>query len=321
MKPIRFTPINKQTIWGGNRILPFKGQEVGEMTQIGESWELSGVPGDVSVVCEGEHQGKNLQQLITIYKERLVGKSVYERFGDEFPLLIKFIDADQPLSIQVHPDDETARKLGKTRGKTEMWYVVDAHPGSTLKAGFNTTIDARRYKEMIQDDTICDVITEHQVHPGDCFFIPAGKIHSIGKGCLLLEIQQTSDVTYRIYDFKRKDAQGRYRELHTEEAAQSLDFREDKQGKTHYIAKTGRGVTLVRCPYFSTTLYRIDDRIHVDTSHIDSFIILICTSGEATISTDDESDITLRKGQTILIPAENRYVDIRGNAEIIETYI
>ena len=223
MQPIRFEPLLKSTIWGGDKIIPFK-QLHTDQKQVGESWEISGVEGSETVVAEGPYQGMSLNQLVATLKEKLVGKDNYERFGNEFPLLIKFIDARQDLSIQVHPTDEIAHRQGKPRGKTEMWYIMDCDPGAKLYCGLKQHITREDYEKMVEDDTICDALAKYEVSEGDVFFLPAGRIHAIGAGCFLAEIQQTSDVTYRIYDFKRRDKDGNYRQLHTREAAESINY-------------------------------------------------------------------------------------------------
>lgn len=216
MEPIKFKPILKQTLWGGGKIVKFKGIEGHDGEQIGESWELSGVNGNESIAANGEYEGRKLPEIVAELKEKLVGTDNYQRFGDTFPLLIKFIDAKQDLSIQVHPDDEKARKYGLKNGKTEMWYIMDSDADASLRCGMKHLITPKEYKAMVAEGTICDAIAEYPVKADDCFFIPAGRIHSIGKGCFLAEIQQTSDATYRIFDFNRRDKDGNLRELHTE---------------------------------------------------------------------------------------------------------
>lgn len=243
----KFNPLLKSTLWGGEKIIPFK-QLNSTMTQVGESWELSGVPGHETVVSEGPHQGLTLNQLVDAEHERLLGVENYQRFGNEFPLLIKFIDAQRDLSIQVHPNDETAQRLGKTRGKTEMWYVLKSDKGARLYSGLKKAITPEEYKQMVEDDSICDALANYEVSEGDVFYIPAGRIHSLGKGCVVAEIQQTSDVTFRIYDFKRKDKNGNYRELHTKEAAMSIDYTVLPNYRAGYEPKENEGVQLWSVP-------------------------------------------------------------------------
>ena len=220
---IKFEPLLKQTLWGGSKIIPFKHLDA-QLENVGESWEISGVSGNETIVANGQYKGMSLNQLVRELKGSLVGEENYQRFGDEFPLLIKFIDACQDLSIQVHPTDEIAHRQGKSRGKTEMWYTLESAPGAQLYNGLKQQITPEQYKEMVADDTITDALARYEVKEGDVFFIPAGRIHAIGAGCFVAEIQQTSDVTYRIYDFKRKDKNGNYRELHTQLASESIDY-------------------------------------------------------------------------------------------------
>ena len=234
MDILKFNPLLKQTLWGGGKIVAFK-QLDSNMESIGESWEISGVKNNETIIANGKEAGKSLNQLVEEYKDLLVGKENYERFGNEFPLLIKFIDAQQDLSIQVHPTDEIAHRQGKERGKTEMWYALKSEPGAQLYNGLKQQITPEQYKEMVENDTITDALARYEVHEGDVFFIPAGRIHAIGAGCFVAEIQQTSDVTYRIYDFKRKDKDGNYRQLHTREAAESIDYHVLSDYRTHYM--------------------------------------------------------------------------------------
>ena len=268
MKPLRFKPLLKQTLWGGDKIIPFKHLHE-NLENVGESWEISGVPGNETIVSEGKYAGQPLSAVVADMKEKLVGVANYQRFGNEFPLLIKFIDAAQPLSIQVHPTDEIAHKQGKERGKTEMWYVMDSDPDASMLVGLKEKITPEEYKEMVANDTIVDAIDHYDVKEGDCFFLPAGRIHSIGKGCFLCEIQQTSDVTYRIYDFKRKDKNGNYRQLHTQEAAESINYTVLPNYRTEYVPEENKGVMLVQCPYFHTLLYDLSSPVTIDVSALD----------------------------------------------------
>ena len=240
----KFKPLLKQTLWGGNKIIAFKHLDQ-QMEHVGESWEVSGIKDCESIVAGGPDEGKGLNQLVHEQKEQLVGKENYERFGDEFPLLIKFIDAHQSLSIQVHPDEETAHRHGKRHGKTEMWYVLKSASDAQLYNGLRQHITPEEYKQMVEDGTITDALAHYKVHEGDVFFIPAGRIHAIGAGTFVAEIQQTSDVTYRIYDFKRKDKNGNYRELHTEKAAEAIDYTVHDNYRTYYEPMQDEGVQLV----------------------------------------------------------------------------
>ena len=281
----------------------------------------SGVKGNETVVSEGEFKGKKLNELVDELKGKLVGEANYKRFGNDFPLLIKFIDARQELSIQVHPTDELAQKRGKLRGKTEMWYIMDSDENAKLRAGMKEKITPEQYKQMVEDDTITEAIAEYKVKEGDCFFLPAGRIHSIGTGCFLAEIQQTSDVTYRIYDFKRKDKDGNYRELHTEEAAECIDYNVEPNYRTEYTPVKNEGVALVECPYFTTAVYDLNEPMTLDYSELDSFVILIGLKGSGEITDNEGNTTTLCEGETILIPATTSEVKVTGNIKFLETYV
>lgn len=296
MNIYHFSPIEKVALWGS------------------ESWQLSGVKGS-----ESRFGDLTLSELIAQERERLVGRSIYERFGNEFPLLIKFIDAHKDLSIQVHPDEETAHRHGFPHGKTEMWYVIRTEEGAHIRAGLSHPITPEEYKQRVADGSICDVISRYDARPGDCFFLPAGRIHSIGAGCFLAEIQQTSDVTYRIFDFNRRDAQGNLRQLHTEQAAESIDYRVLPDYRTHYEAADNRPVPLVSCPYFDTSLFHLTRPLNLDLSRLDTFIVLIGLEGEGTITADGEQH-SFVGGQTLLIPAHVQHLHIEGTLRFLQTH-
>ena len=298
MKYIKFEPLLKTLIWGT------------------ESWQLSGVKDNETLSVDGQ----SINALVREMKDQLVGAANYRRFGDEFPLLIKFIDARQNLSIQVHPNDETAHKQGKPRGKTEMWYVMDSAPDAMLYNGLRQQITPERYKELVADGTICDALAQYNVKDGDCFFIPAGRIHSIGAGCHLAEIQQTSDVTYRIFDYNRRDKDGNLRQLHTKEAAESIDYTVLDDYQTHYTPRKNEGCALVECPYFNTAVYDLTEPMTIDYSELDSFVVLIGIKGEGLLTIDGE-DVTLHAGESILIPATVQEVNVEGTVKFLETYV
>ena len=316
MNYFKFQPLLKQTLWGGDKIIPFKHLST-VLENVGESWEISGVK-DNETIAAGD--GRSLNQLVRDMKDRLVGEANYQRFGDEFPLLIKFIDARQDLSIQVHPTDEIAHRQGRERGKTEMWYVMDSAPDAKLYNGLKLQITPEQYKQMVADDTICDALAQYSVKEGDCFFIPAGRIHAIGAGCFLAEIQQTSDVTYRIYDFKRKDKDGNYRQLHTQEASESINYTVLDDYRTHYQPRTNESQLLVECPYFNTAVYDLTEAMTIDYSELDSFVILIGMKGEGTLTIDGET-VAFSAGETILIPASATEVRTEGTIKFLETYV
>lgn len=316
-----FNDIFKQTIWGGNRIPQFKGVKT-DLTGIGESWEISGVKGSESVVANGPDAGLTLSELIAKYGEDLMGKKNMTRFGDNFPLLIKLIDAEADLSVQVHPDDELARKRGSEFGKTEMWYVVGASKGAKLANGFNTPVDPADYQRLVSTGEIENVLRFCPIAPGDVYFIPAGRVHAIGKGSFVAEILETSDITYRLYDYRRKDAQGHERQLHTEEAFEAVDFNDTKGEKVDYIAKENIPVNVVTSPFFTTNVLTLDTELMRDYSEWDTFVILIATEGEALVKCGDE-EITLKAGHSVLIPASAKNVSIipHKNFTALETYV
>ena len=298
----KFEPLIKQMIW------------------CSESWQISGVAGSETIVACGEDKGKTLNQLVKEQKEKLVGEENYERFGNEFPLLIKFIDAKRDLSIQVHPNDEIAHKHGKSRGKTEMWYALECAPDAKLYCGLKKKITPAEYKAMVDNDTITDALACYEVNEDDVFFIPAGRIHAIGGGCKVAEIQQTSDVTYRIYDYKRKDKDGNYRELHTEKAAESIDYSVQSNYRTEYQPTKNEGVQIAECPYFTTAVYDLSEPMTLDYSELDSFVILIAVKGEGTVIADEE-ELEFAEGNTILLPATTGEVKIKGEVKFLETFV
>lgn len=304
----KFRPLFKPTLWGGTRIAAFKNVATTQ-TNIGESWEISAVDGSESVVDGGLSDGLTLSQLIRRDGKSLVGTKNYERFGTKFPLLIKFIDAREDLSVQVHPDDSLARKRHNCSGKTEMWYVVGAEPGAHLCSGLSKPLDSESYMSASEDGSIGSFLQDHKVSPGDVFFIPAGRIHSIGSGCFIAEIQQTSDITYRIYDFDRTDANGNKRELHPALAKDAIDYTLSDDYRTRTTIRPGRCVPLVECPYFRTRLFETETPEGINIPVDDSFVIVMSVEGEAGIETPD-SHATLRQGQTALVSASSRSLSI-----------
>jgi mannose-6-phosphate isomerase len=319
--PLKFTPILKSIIWGGNEIAKFK--HLPAQDGVGESWEISDVSGDVSVVSNGALQGKSLQELIAEYGEQLLGKHVLERFGTTFPLLIKFIDAKQALSIQVHPDDELAKKRHDSFGKTEMWYVVKAAENAFLYSGFKEKIDANQYVKSLQDDTFTNYLQKHEVAAGDVFFLPAGRVHAIGAGCFIAEIQQTSNITYRIYDYNRKDAAGNPRELHTELAKDAIDYTVYSDYKLDYPKKDGVQ-ELVECPYFTTNLIETKQDETITLSNTDTFVIVIALAGKFQLIDNQQNMIEIQQGESVLIPAANSSqisLIAQENSRLLETHI
>lgn len=315
----KFEPLLKQTLWGGDKIIPFKHLNT-QMERVGESWEISGVKDNETIVANGPDKGKSLNRLVSEQKAKLVGEENYQRFGDEFPLLVKFIDASQDLSIQVHPNDETAHRLGKPHGKTEMWYTLESAPGAHLYNGLKKKITAEEYEQMVANDTIVDALARYEIKEGDVFYIPAGRIHAIGSGCFVTEIQETSDVTFRIYDYKRKDKDGNYRELHIKEAAQCIDFTVLPNYRAGYEPILNEGVQLVESPYFTTAVYDLTEPMTLDYSELDSFVILIAVKGKGAITCNGEQ-MTFKMGDTILLPATTNEVKVEGVVRFLETYV
>lgn len=320
--PLKFEPILKPVIWGGSDICHFKNIEPLQ-EGIGESWEISGVNGNISRISNGHLAGTSLDELLRRYGERIVGKSLYQKFGNTFPLLIKFIDARDDLSIQVHPDDVLGKKRHNSFGKTEMWYVVKAAPGAYLYSGFKESITPEEYPETVRNNTFTDKLMKYDVKAGDLFYLPAGRVHAIGTGCFIAEIQQTSDITYRIYDFDRKDAAGNSRELHTELAKEAIDFKVYDTYKTEYERKVNHPVKLVASPYFTTHLLEMEMSMERDYATLDSFAIYICIAGHCTVIDDKENSETLHQGESILIPADTKSVTILPDesAKLLETYV
>ncbi|QZE12852.1 class I mannose-6-phosphate isomerase [Halosquirtibacter laminarini] len=320
--PIKFTPILKDKIWGGDKLESILGKKIAPLPNAGESWEISGVEGDISTVANGFLAGNNLQELIEIYMGELVGDKVYEKFGTEFPLLIKFIDANDDLSIQVHPDDELSKERHNAFGKTEMWYVVQADKDSTLISGFAKEVTKEEYVSAVEENTVMDMLNTETVTAGDVFFMPAGRVHAIGRGLLVAEIQQTSDVTYRIYDFNRKDAQGNGRELHTELAVDAIDFTKEDNYRTEYNAENNASTEVVSCEYFTTNVMNFDQKIEKNFNKLDSFVIYMCLEGAYTI-TWEEGTLEIGLGESILVPAslENFTLTPKGSTKLLEVYL
>ena len=320
--PLTFKTIYKDKIWGGQKIRTILGKDFSPLPNCGETWEISGVKGNESVVKNGELAGQALPSLIEEYQSRLIGERVYKKFGHEFPLLVKFIDANDDLSIQVHPNDELAKERHECYGKTEMWYIFQADEGAKLNSGFKKTIDKDTYLRHLKNNTLDEILNFEEVKIGDVFFLPAGRVHYIGKGICLAEIQQTSDVTYRIYDFDRKDDKGQLRELHTEQALDAIDFNHYKDYKTKYELKLDEPVKLVSCPYFTTNLLSLTKGVTRKYSGLDSFVVYVCVEGEGILNYKD-GEMEYKKGDSILIPAEMEEVTINSvsDSKILEVYL
>jgi len=321
--PLKFKPVFDDRIWGGKKIRTHLGLDFSPLDRCAEAWILSGYEGKQTIVSNGFLAGNEINELVEIYMDDLVGGKVFENTGDIFPLLIKFIDSRGWLSIQVHPDDELARKRNMPNGKTEMWYVLDADDNAQLISGFNRKVTQRQYLEHLQNKTLPEILNFEKVSAGDSFFMPAGRIHALGPGVLLTEIQQTSDATYRIYDWDRVDANGKGRDLHTEPALAAIDFNPQADSRVNYIKRPDQTVNLVACPYFTTNLLELAQPLRKNYEEIDSFVIYICLEGSMMLKYGGEEKITIKKGEVALIPANCWLVEVfpERKVKFLEVYI
>ncbi|MDR0371932.1 MAG: mannose-6-phosphate isomerase [Prevotellaceae bacterium] len=319
--PLKFKPILKDKIWGGNKLRTLFGKNAGS-DRTGESWELAGFEQEASVVSNGFLAGNDLNELIEIYMGELIGDKVYEKYGSTFPLLFKLIDANDHLSIQVHPDDETALRRHGSLGKTEMWYVVDAEPDAELIVGFKTDTSKEEYLTALDNGRLNELLRRVAVQKGDVIFIPAGLVHAIGKGIVVAEIQETSDLTYRIYDYERTDENGNQRELHTELALDVIDFGATKNPKTNYHATLNRVTELIKCPFFTTNIIRFDKKITMNYVSLDSFVVYMCIEGSFSITVGNEKT-AIAKGDTVLVPASVHEPELVPEKEctLLEIYV
>jgi len=320
--PLKFEPILKEMIWGGLRIPETYNIELDKGIKIGESFLVSGLPDDNSVLGNGVLKGINLKELINQFKAELLGQKVYDQFKDQFPLLIKIIDASDDLSIQVHPDDMTAKKLHDSSGKTEMWYVIDQKEDASLISGFTRKINYQEFQHNFDNGNLMELMNAIKTNKGDIYFIPAGKVHSIGKGNLIAEIQQTSDITYRIFDFNRVDKNGDGRELHLDYAIRSMNYEDDSTGKIEYLDNDESRNEIVSCQYFNTNIINTSSTLDLDYSNLDSFVVLICTEGDCEIQSG-ELKIGLSQLESILIPASLKDIKIiaKEKTKLLEVYI
>lgn len=326
MYPLLFEPNLHEVVWGGTRLKPYKGLPA-DSEPIGESWEVSSIPGSESVVSNGHYAGRNLNSLTDEMGDEILGKTVVKRYGNRLPLLVKFIDAQQDLSIQVHPDDKMALEYHNKKGKTEMWYVIDAKPGATLLAGFKQQITPDEYRRRVEDGTICDVLARHEVKAGDVFYIPAGRVHAICGGILLAEVQQSSDVTYRIYDYNRLGIDGKPRELHTQLAAKAINYEVLPDYRTHYVSEKDKAVSVIDSPFFDIRVMDISRPFHRDMRKYDSFVISICMNGSCDIVPREAGHgqkVRLSSGHSALVPAaiaDYDIVPLTSSSRILEAFI
>lgn len=320
--PLKFMPLFKPKIWGGHNIQDVMGIDISPLPNCGEVWMLSDVEGNESVVENGFLAENTLSELLEIYMEDLAGEKVYEQCQNSFPLLIKLIDATDDLSIQVHPDDAMAQKYGFENGKNEMWYVIDAKEDARIINGFKNRINQNIFLKHLKDKTLPEILKSEKADKGDVFYIPAGRVHALGAGLLIAEIQQTSDVTYRVYDWDRPGDDGKMRELHIKEALEAIDFSDEGNAKTEYTIKPNKTTELINVSYFTTNLLQLDKNLQKDFTELDSFVIYICIDGNCKIKALD-TIVDLKKGETVLIPAIGKIVEIYPQDEIklLEVYI
>lgn len=318
---IKFEPILKEKIWGGEKLIKLFNKK-SDKKNIGESWEISDVENDTSVVSKGNLQGKTLRELITQYKADLVGEKVYNYFGNKFPLLIKFIDAKENLSLQVHPNDLIAQRRHNSLGKTEMWYVLDADKGGEIIIGFSEETDKKTFAKYLTEGEELKQLNIDVVKHGDAYLVPAGRIHAIGAGVLLAEIQETSDITYRVSDWNRKDVNGNSRELHVDLALDAIDYSVRSNYKENYIKKKNVPTNIIGCKYFTTNFLHIISSYKANHVKKDSFIIYMCVSGEANFLIDNTEE-SLKIGETLLVPAKLKEFTIhpKKKAELLEIYV
>lgn len=320
--PLKFKPILLDKMWGGSKLKDILHKPTSS-DKAGESWEISGVEGALSEISNGYLAGNNLQEIIEVYMGDLVGDNIYDKFGIKFPLLIKFIDANDALSIQVHPDDELAKSRHNSFGKTEMWYVMQADEGAELIIGFNREVTKEIYLKHLQEKNLLSILNTETVKEGDVFLLPAKRVHAIGSGILLAEIQQTSDVTYRIYDFDRKDADGKERDLHTELALDAIDYTFHNNYRTEYVEEDNKPSEIMNCQYFTCNKLSFDSPILKDIADLDSFVIYLCTGGICKFVSEGNEDVVLNKGESLLIPASliQYTIETEEKTHLLEVYI
>jgi mannose-6-phosphate isomerase len=315
--PLTFVPILKERIWGGTKLKTYLNKDIVSQ-KTGESWEISTVPGDISVVRSGALSGKNINDLIAMYPEEILGTTVISRFGKQFPLLFKFIDAKEDLSIQLHPNDALAKERHNSFGKTEMWYVMQADEAARLVVGFKKDSNSVEYLDHVQRKKVVDLLEMHPVQKGDVFFLETGTIHAIGAGLVVAEIQQTSDITYRIYDWDRVDADGNARELHTDLALEAINYN-TTPSKINYTETPNSTSTVVDCSYFKTNIIALQDYLHWKKSK-DAFTVFMCTNGQFELVFNGEI-MHYQMGDTLLIPAVIDHLTLKGKATLLEISI
>jgi mannose-6-phosphate isomerase len=320
--PLKFETVLKEKVWGGNALVNRYNKKPISSANIGESWELSAIADNQSVISNGFLAGNNIEELIEVYMGDITGDTVFEKFGIEFPLLIKFIEAKEDLSIQVHPGNTMARKRHQAYGKTEMWYILESEKGSKIYTGFKEGVTMEMYKEALINGKLADLLNVESVEAGDTFFTPSGRVHAIGAGTILVEIQQTSDITYRIFDWNRESSGKEQRELHTDLALDAIDFNASGKNKIKKDPELNKPENLVSCEFFNTNIICFNKPAVKEYFSIDSFVVYICVEGEFLIRWDDNSE-KVTKGETVLLPAMIKEVILEpvGEARLLEIYI
>jgi mannose-6-phosphate isomerase len=320
--PLKFKPVLKDKVWGGKRLDPLMGKKFSPLPNCGESWELAAFEEADSIVANGFLQGNTLSELIEVYMGDLVGEKVFDHFGTTFPLLVKFIDTDDFLSVQVHPDDDVARSRHNSNGKTEMWYILAAEHGAEIISGFNKDVTPEALQQHIKENTLRDILLAKPVKAGDVFFLPAGKVHAIGAGITLCEIQQASDVTYRLYDWDRPGMDGKPRQLHIDEAIEVINYKKADEFTLEYKPEPNGSVNLVRDKHFTTNLLNFSQKIEIDYFLVESFVILVCLEGEFELAYGGGTEM-VNKGEVVLLPAEISQCSFNPKeaCKILETYL
>jgi mannose-6-phosphate isomerase len=320
--PLKFKPIYKDKVWGGQKIKTNLKKDIGGLPNCGEAWMVSGIEEDQSIVVNGFLADNELNELVEIYMGDLVGEKNYETFGDKFPILLKILDTNDWLSVQVHPDDALAKKRGLGNGKSEMWYIMEADQGAELICGFNKSLNKNEYSKTFEAGQLKSILNFENVNKGDVLYMPAGRVHALGPGLLLAEIQQSSDTTYRIYDWDRKDADGNSRDLHTEEALDAFNFQLENKYKTDYRDVINETATIVKSPYFTTNMIQLNHGFEKDYVALDSFVIHLCVEGDYILKYEGGFE-QINKGEAVLIPAILNEIQIQplGLTKILEVYI
>lgn len=320
--PLKFETVLKEKVWGGNALATHFNKKTNGSNHIGESWELSAIADDQSVISNGFLAGNNIEELIEVYMGDITGDQIYEKFGNEFPLLIKFIEAQEDLSIQVHPNDNLAKKRHKAYGKSEMWYILECKKNSKIYTGFKPGVTKEIYEDALKNNRIEDIMNVETPEPGNAFFTPAGRVHAIGAGIVLVEIQQTSDITYRIFDWNRKGTGKEKRELHTDLALDAIDFNQNGSNKLSKLPVINNNLNLVNCEFFNTNLLWFNKAIDKEYHFIDSFVVYICIDGEFQICWDGNTEKVI-KGETVLLPAMIKEVTLKplNEARLLEVYV